>query len=84
MRPIVSYGRRAYSNWLRTPRWLALREDALARAGHQCEEVGCLRRDTLQVHHLSYRRSGGRERPTDLMVLCKDHHIARHRHKEET
>jgi 5-methylcytosine-specific restriction endonuclease McrA len=67
-----------YRKFIQSPEWGAIRMDALQRAGFQCEHVGCQMTTTLQVHHVRYTRFGGRELPTDLKVLCKDHHEAEH------
>jgi hypothetical protein len=38
-------------------------------AGHRCEE-----RTGLEHHHLTYSRFGGKEIPSDMLVLCTAHH----------
>ena len=61
----------SYQDYLQTDHWKRTREAALKRAGHKCQVCG--RRSDLQVHHNDYSRLGG-ELPTDLVVLCKEHH----------
>jgi 5-methylcytosine-specific restriction endonuclease McrA len=50
-----------------SPEWHQRRALKLAEAGHRCQTCGTI--GTLQVHHLTYRRLG-RERRSDLRVLC--------------
>lgn len=56
-----------YSEYLQSSLWRKKRNEALRRAGHKCEQCGATR--SLEVHHLNYDRLG-RERPSDLKVLC--------------
>lgn len=71
-----------YRKFIQSPEWGAIRLDALKRAGYQCEASfgsgRCPMNTTLQVHHLSYSRFGGRELPKDLKVLCEAHHQEAH------
>jgi 5-methylcytosine-specific restriction endonuclease McrA len=79
-----------YRAFMQSPEWKAIRKAALARAGHRCEELipnplpggismlRCPATRRLTVHHRSYARFGGRELPSDLQVLCKEHHDAIH------
>lgn len=64
-----------YAVYLRTPHWLRTRGEALERAGRRCDNCGG--NDSLEVHHLTYKRVG-RERWADLRVLCHDCHRATH------
>ncbi len=48
----------------------------LTRAHSRCEDCGC-RPMPGEMHHLHYRTKG-RERPEDLMYLCRDCHQDRH------
>jgi 5-methylcytosine-specific restriction endonuclease McrA len=64
-----------YELYLRCPHWQTTRAAALRRAGHQCESCGAV--ETLQVHHLTYKRLR-RELPTDLKVLCRVCHMEAH------
>ena len=85
----------AYARYLRSPHWLRLRAKALEHAGAQCQQtwetrvVGsywqvtrCPNRTRLEVHHVHYA-SIGRERLTDVRVLCRACHQATHRWREE-
>lgn len=60
-----------YQEYLRSPKWQATREQALARAGYRCQV--CNRSDQLQVHHRTYANLGN-ELPNDLTVLCDPCH----------
>ena len=64
-----------YDLYLRCPHWRTTRAAALRRAGHRCESCGAV--ETLQVHHLTYKRLR-RELPTDLKVLCRVCHMETH------
>jgi hypothetical protein len=68
-----------YHEYLRSPRWRELRQRMLLRAGGKCQR--CERRwqdyGFLDVHHRHYRRFGA-EREADLIVLCRECHIAEH------
>ena len=56
-----------YARYMRSERWRINRQPALDRAHGCCERCG--RRDTLEVHHLTYERFT-RELPQDLRALC--------------
>lgn len=82
--------RKAYSKYLTSPIWKAKRQQALERAGHQCEQIvtdsyvmlgrtwycdaRCIETERLTVHHLRYPRTLGEEKLDDLQVLCAHHH----------
>lgn len=74
--------------------WKFIRSDALDRANHRCEyierwgfpfveagtfrHIRCEATEGLQIHHKTNVRFGGQERPEDLQVLCKAHHMRHH------
>lgn len=64
-----------YYDYLRTPAWEQVREDALARARYRCQT--CNSPDDLHVHHRTYERLG-KERPDDVVALCRTCHNAVH------
>lgn len=68
----VDHSDPAYLAYLASPRWRAKRAAAFASQGRRCR--GCGATGMLDVHHLSYKRFGGRERPTDLVVVCRACH----------
>lgn len=82
-----------YQAFMRSPEWRAIRKGALERAGRRCEELipnptlggismmRCTATRRLTVHHKTYARFGGMELPSDLQVLCKEHHDALHGHE---
>ena len=61
-----------YRLYLRTPEWRETRLAALIRAGHACH-LNRSHTERLEVHHNTYERRG-RERPQDLVVLCRECH----------
>lgn len=67
--------RRRYGYYLQSDHWQALREQALERDNHQCQNCGT--QDDLQVHHLAYGKSGD-EILEDLVTLCEDCHSELH------
>lgn len=63
-----------YAEYIRSPAWRQLRQQALEAAGHRCQKCGISKWSaTLEVHHLTYDRFG-QERLTDLVVLCESCH----------
>jgi 5-methylcytosine-specific restriction endonuclease McrA len=62
----------AYQDYLHTPEWRALRERALEQAEYRCQLCGAKGR--LELHHRNYHRNRGRERASDLTVLCRTCH----------
>jgi hypothetical protein len=69
--------RMPYGQYLRTPHWRKVRDEALNRAQGRC--ALCNATDRLQVHHRTYERRGC-ERPADVVVLCDDCHGRHHGH----
>lgn len=53
--------------------WQRIRKATLKRAGYKCQYCG-RRNCVLQVHHLTYERFGGKEKPRDLRVACEACH----------
>ena len=64
-----------HAAYLRSPRWLALRELVLNRDHHKCQ--GCLAAPASHVHHLTYIRYQ-HEMAFDLISLCPACHRAIH------
>ncbi|KKL12172.1 hypothetical protein LCGC14_2538420 [marine sediment metagenome] len=64
-----------YDEYLHTEHWQAVRVDALRRAGHRCQL--CNSPESLDVHHRTYARLW-RERPADVVVLCRTCHDVFH------
>jgi 5-methylcytosine-specific restriction endonuclease McrA len=67
-----------YHDYLKTPEWNRRRQVALAIAEHRC--MLCYSPDALTVHHRTYLRLG-REKLTDLVVLCWPCHKLLHEHR---
>lgn len=64
-----------YDDYLRSPRWLAMRSRIFQRAGHRCE--GCLDAPAVHVHHLTYAHRGD-EFAFELLALCAACHHRLH------
>ncbi len=61
-----------YKRYLKSPKWMAKRQEKLEEADYECElcgKHGC----TLQVHHLNYDNIFNEE-SEDLLVVCKPCH----------
>jgi Holliday junction DNA helicase RuvB len=52
----------------------AMRRLVLARDGYRCTVPGCGERGELFVHHIMWRRHGGRTHPDCLVTVCAIHH----------
>jgi len=66
-----------HAEYLASTLWQKVRAPIIARAAGHCEE--CQRPTKhLQVHHLTYARSGGDELPTDLKAICRRCHLNAH------
>jgi hypothetical protein len=57
-----------YEEYITSPRWAALRQEALARDGFRCR--GCNTTEDLEVHHRCYPAVLGTETIDDLTTLC--------------
>lgn len=64
-----------YYAYLRSPWWRAIRLASLIRAGRKCALCG--EKHRLEVHHNTYVRLG-REKLSDLVVLCRQCHRRYH------
>ena len=51
-----------------------IRREVLARDQHRCQAPGCGRTRFLEVHHILPRKSGGDNRPENLVTLCGSCH----------
>jgi len=74
--------RKAYTAYLRSKAWQALRAKVIFRDSGQCRAAlaggkRCGSRQGVEVHHLTYARFGA-ELMTDLVVLCHDCHKRAH------
>ena len=67
--------RRGYGAYLRSPEWAAFRERYFQKHSRKCFVCGTDKE--IQLHHKSYR-SVGHERPSDVVQLCRPHHIEVH------
>ncbi len=70
--------RQSYKQYLKTPKWRALRRKVFERDDFQCRFCqGVFHPSQLECHHLTYARMG-RERLSDLETLCGRCHSLRH------
>lgn len=66
----------AYNDFIHSKEWQAIRLNLFKIRGKKCEMCGSI--SEIHVHHITYKRFGGNERPEDLCVLCKDCHMEIH------
>lgn len=77
MAVVVPKSREEYRDvYLKSAHWAKVRSAALAYADHRCQV--CNGRTQLDVHHRTYERLG-REKPSDVTVLCRRCHETHHR-----
>lgn len=73
--------RQAYTAYLRSPKWKAIRAQVIFRDLGQCQASRggrpCLSRHEIEVHHITYVRFG-REALTDLVTVCHECHVHLH------
>lgn len=65
-----------YNNYIKSDKWHWIREEKFKKAGYKCEICGAVK--NLDVHHVTYKRLG-REKMSDLAVLCRKCHKTLHR-----
>jgi hypothetical protein len=69
-----------YNEYIKSSGWIAKAQAAKQRAGQKCQLCGAKRKDVqLDTHHNTYQRLG-REKNTDLLVLCHPCHM---RHEDK-
>ena len=69
-----------YNEYIKSSGWMAKAQAAKQRAGQKCQLCGAKRKDVqLDTHHNTYQRLG-REKNTDLLVLCHPCHM---RHEDK-
>ena len=64
-----------YKNYLKSPKWKAIREKLFSIRGRKCER--CENTTSLQVHHKTYKRLYN-EKLSDLEILCLSCHELEH------
>jgi hypothetical protein len=57
----------SYAEYLRHPRYRAIREVAMERAGWRCQQCGGR---ATEVHHVRYPRWGTFDVPENLVPVC--------------
>lgn len=72
--PTLDY--ETYEEYLRHPKFLAVRKRVMERAGGICER--CRKRPATQPHHLRYPVWGTFDVPENLLAVCRPCHAAIH------
>lgn len=67
---------RTYAEYLKHPRFLAIREEAMKRARYVCQR--CKKARATQVHHLRYPRWGTFDVVENLLPVCYHCHCEIH------
>lgn len=75
MKKYKKLGYPSYKEYLKSEHWQNVRRKRLSN-GRKCEYCG--NGEFIEVHHKTYKRLG-RERYSDLMLLCHNHHTALHK-----
>jgi len=65
-----------YQEYLRHPRFRAIRITVMMRAGGVCED--CKEKPASEVHHLRYPKWGTFDVPENLVAICHSCHCKRH------
>jgi 5-methylcytosine-specific restriction endonuclease McrA len=82
-----------YKKYLASATWRRMKQTAIQRTHASCERchdpvagklvvegrLSISLGSTPELHHLTYARFGGDERPSDLILLCRSCHRLRHR-----
>jgi uncharacterized membrane protein len=66
----------SYAEYLRHPRFRAVRAVVMARSGAVCER--CHQRPPTEVHHLRYPPWGTFDVPENLIAICRQCHAEIH------
>jgi hypothetical protein len=64
-----------YKAYLQSDHWIALKKRFYKKYPRQC--AICESKGQVDLHHRTYKRLG-KERITDLVALCREHHSAFH------
>jgi hypothetical protein len=62
-----------YDEYIKSAQWRNIAKLMKKQAGYRCAHCK-FASTTLEVHHLTYERFGGKERMSDLVVLCEPCH----------
>jgi hypothetical protein len=77
-KPVRKFVRPNYHGYMKSSRWKRVKERIYKLRGRKCELCGS--EVNLHVHHLNYNRLG-RERNSDLQILCSNCHATTHEDK---
>lgn len=75
-RPGVDRPYRSYAEYLRHPRFLAVRDAVFQRAAERCER--CEVRTPTEPHHLRYPPWGAFDVPENMIAICHPCHCEIH------
>jgi len=71
---------REYRAFLRSKVWKEFRAKIIKERGKKCEACGLsVTLRVLHLHHKTYVRFGGKERKSDVVLLCKSCHRLVHK-----
>ena len=68
--------KRKYTAFINSKEWYKIRARVINARGKYCEVCG--NKNNIHIHHLNYKRFGGKEKNSDLQVLCKKCHMKIH------
>ena len=71
---------RAVRNTMVVKTWFTIREFVLERDNYTCQDCGALLfSPQLHVHHIKEQWDGGSDEESNLITLCPQCHISRHK-----
>ena len=62
-----------YKAFLRSKHWKEFREKLIKKRGKRCQACGIYKK-RIEAHHATYERFGGKERESDIFLLCYSCH----------
>jgi|TARA_Y100000310_G_scaffold292578_1_gene321442 predicted restriction endonuclease len=60
---------------IRNPKWRKIRNEIYARDNWRCGVCGEHCREPIQCHHIIPVSEGGKDTPSNLITLCRKHHL---------
>lgn len=65
-----------YQDFMRSEQWLQMKRAIIRKRGRKCEMCGAL--SLLELHHKNYDMEPGKEKETDLLLICDKCHNSLH------
>lgn len=65
-----------YYDHLKSPEWRLLKSEIIKERGAFCQL--CMKKDSLELHHMSYKRLGNEDK-RDLLLVCRSCHSYIHK-----